>query len=120
MTKLQQRKPLLQLRNIKKYYPIKGGILQRVQGHVKAVENVSVDVYEGETLGVVGESGCGKSTFGRTILGLEPLTEGSIIYKNQEIGGLPDRKLKAYKKEMQMIFQDPYASLNPKQRIGHA
>lgn len=120
MTKLQLQKPLLQLSNIKKYYPIKGGILQRVQGHVKAVENVTVDIYEGETLGVVGESGCGKSTFGRTILGLESLTEGSIIYKNHEIGGLPDRKLKAYKKEMQMIFQDPYASLNPRQRIGHA
>jgi oligopeptide/dipeptide ABC transporter ATP-binding protein len=118
--KLQQQKPLLQLRNIKKYYPVRGGLFQQVQGHVKAVENVTVDVYEGETLGVVGESGCGKSTFGRTILGLEPLTEGSIIFKNQEIGGLPDRKLKVYKKEMQMIFQDPYASLNPKQRIGQA
>ncbi|MED1202748.1 ABC transporter ATP-binding protein [Heyndrickxia acidicola] len=120
MTKLLQQKPLLQLRNIKKYYPIKGGILQRVQGHVKAVENVTVDVYEGETLGVVGESGCGKSTFGRTVLGLESLTEGSINFKGQEIGGLPHRKLKALKKEMQMIFQDPFASLNPKQCIGQA
>jgi len=120
MTKLLQQKPLLQLSNIKKYYPIKGGILQRVQGHVKAVESVSVDIYEGETLGVVGESGCGKSTFGRTVLGLESLTEGSIIFKGQEIGGLSDRKLKAFKKEMQMIFQDPYASLNPKQCIGQA
>lgn len=120
MTKQLQQKPLLQLRNIKKYYPIKGGILQRIQGYVKAVENVSVDVYEGETLGVVGESGCGKSTFGRTVLGLEPLTEGSIKYKGQEIAGLPDRKLKAFKKEMQMVFQDPYASLNPKQSIGQA
>src|SRR5581483_6279122 len=92
----------------------------RVQGHVKAVEDVTVDVYEGETLGVVGESGCGKSTFGRTVLGLETLTEGSIKFKGQEIGGLSDRKLKAFKKEMQMIFQDPFASLNPKQCIGHA
>jgi oligopeptide/dipeptide ABC transporter ATP-binding protein len=118
MTKSLQQKPLLKLNNIKKYYPIKGGILQRVQGHVKAVEGVTLDVYEGETLGVVGESGCGKSTFGRTVLGLEPLTEGSIIYRDKEIGGLSDKKLKPYKKEMQMIFQDPYASLNPRQRIG--
>ncbi|WLD93157.1 ABC transporter ATP-binding protein [Alkalihalobacillus sp. AL-G] len=116
MMNLQQ--PLLQINNVKKYYPIKGGLLQRVQGHVRAVEDVSIDLYEGETLGVVGESGCGKSTFGRAVLRLEPLTEGSIVFKGQEIGTLPDRKLKAFKREMQMIFQDPYASLNPRQRIG--
>lgn len=117
---LVQKKQLLQIRNLKKYYPIKGGILQRVQGHVKAVENVSIDVFEGETLGVVGESGCGKSTFGRTVLGLEPLTDGTITFKGEEISGLSDKKLKPYKKEMQMIFQDPYASLNPRQKIGAA
>jgi oligopeptide/dipeptide ABC transporter ATP-binding protein len=116
----EKQKPLLQIRNLKKYYPIKGGILQRVQGHVKAVENVSIDVFEGETLGVVGESGCGKSTFGRTVLGLEPLTEGTIIFKDQELSGLSDKKLKPFKREMQMIFQDPYASLNPRQKIGAA
>lgn len=114
------KQPLLQLSNIKKYYPIKGGILQRVQGHVKAVESVSLDVFEGETIGIVGESGCGKSTFGRTVLGLEPLTEGSVVYKGKEIGYLSDQKLKPYKREMQMIFQDPYASLNPRQRVGDA
>ncbi|WP_257348103.1 ABC transporter ATP-binding protein [Pseudalkalibacillus decolorationis] len=118
MMNLQQ--PLLQINNVKKYYPIKGGILQRVQGHVKAVEDVTIDVYEGETLGIVGESGCGKSTFGRAVLRLEPLTEGSIVFKGQEIGTLSDRKLKAFKREMQMIFQDPYASLNPRQRVGDA
>jgi oligopeptide/dipeptide ABC transporter ATP-binding protein len=119
MTLLRQ-KPLLEIRNLKKYYPIKGGILQRVQGHVKAVENVSIDVYEGETLGVVGESGCGKSTFGRTVLGLEPLTGGEVMYRDQKLSSLPDKKLKPYKKEMQMIFQDPYGSLNPRQKIGAA
>lgn len=110
--------PLLKVRDVKKYFPIKSGLLRKTMTNVKAVEGVSIDVFEGETLGVVGESGCGKSTFGRTILGLESLTEGTIQFKGQEIGGLSDRKLKKFKKEMQMIFQDPYASLNPRQRIG--
>ena len=110
--------PLLKVRDVKKYFPIKSGLLRKTMANVKAVEGVSIDVLEGETLGVVGESGCGKSTFGRTILGLESLTEGTIQFKGQEIGGLTDRKLKKFKKEMQMIFQDPYASLNPRQRIG--
>ncbi|WP_077624729.1 ABC transporter ATP-binding protein [Sediminibacillus massiliensis] len=117
MTKQQ---PLLEVKNVKKYFPIKSGILKRTTGNVQAVENVSIDVYEGETLGVVGESGCGKSTFGRTVLGLEKLTDGTIKYRGENIGGLPDNKLKKFKKEMQMIFQDPYASLNPRQRIGDA
>nr|WP_074598647.1 dipeptide ABC transporter ATP-binding protein [Sediminibacillus halophilus] len=115
MTKQQ---PLLEVKNLKKYFPIKSGILKRTTGNVQAVENVSIDVYEGETLGVVGESGCGKSTFGRTVLGLEPLTAGTITFRGQEVGGFPYRQLKKFKKEMQMIFQDPYASLNPRQRVG--
>jgi oligopeptide/dipeptide ABC transporter ATP-binding protein len=116
----QSQLPLLKLEGVKKYYPIKGGILQRVQGYVKAVENVSLEVYEGESIGIVGESGCGKSTLGRTILSLEKATAGKIFFKNQEMTRLPDRKLKEFKREMQMIFQDPYASLNPRQRIGAA
>ncbi|WP_044749383.1 ABC transporter ATP-binding protein [Bacillus alveayuensis] len=116
----QSQLPLLKLEGVKTYYPIKGGILQRVQGYVKAVENVSLEVYEGESIGIVGESGCGKSTLGRTILSLEKATAGKIFFKNQELTSLPDRKLKEFKKEMQMIFQDPYASLNPRQRIGAA
>jgi oligopeptide/dipeptide ABC transporter ATP-binding protein len=118
MSQLQQ--PLLKLEGVKKYYPIKGGILQRVQGYVKAVENVSLEVFEGESIGIVGESGCGKSTLGRTILGLEKATGGKIFFKNQEISNLPEKKRKTFKKEMQMIFQDPYASLDPRQRIGAA
>ncbi|MFZ3577200.1 ABC transporter ATP-binding protein [Virgibacillus sp. DJP39] len=117
MTKQQ---PLLEVKNVKKYFPIKSGILKRTTGNVQAVKNVSIDVYEGETLGVVGESGCGKSTFGRTILGLEELTDGSIKFRGEEIGGLAEGKLKKFKKEMQMIFQDPYASLNPRQKVGDA
>lgn len=112
--------PLYQLRNVKKYYPIRSGLLKRVTSEVKAVEGVSLDIYEGETVGVVGESGCGKSTFGRAALRLEPLTAGSLVYKGKEIQQLPERKLKPLKKEMQMVFQDPYASLNPRQRIGPA
>jgi oligopeptide/dipeptide ABC transporter ATP-binding protein len=116
----QPQQPLLKLEGVKKYYPIKGGMLKRVQGYVKAVENVSFEVFEGESIGIVGESGCGKSTLGRTILGLEKATDGKIFFKNQEISNLPEKKRKTFKKEMQMIFQDPYASLDPRQRIGAA
>jgi len=114
------QKVLLELKGVKKYFPIKGGILKRVQGHVKAVENVSLQLYEGESLGVVGESGCGKSTLGRAILGLEGLTEGKIHFKDSEIQDLKRKEKLKFVKEMQMIFQDPYASLNPRQRVGHA
>ncbi len=117
---MTNQQPLLEVTNLKKYFPIKGGILQRTQSHVKAVENVSFDLYAGETLGVVGESGCGKSTLGRTILGLEDLTDGNINFKGENIGELSDKQLKEFKSEMQMIFQDPFASLNPRQRIGDA
>ena len=111
---------LFSLRDVKKYYPIKGGLLKRTVGHIKAVDGISLDIYNGETLGVVGESGCGKSTFGRTILRLEELTEGSLVFEGTELGKKSERALKPFKKKMQMVFQDPYASLNPKQRIGKA
>ncbi|MGI2327898.1 ABC transporter ATP-binding protein [Planococcus sp. YIM B11945] len=114
------RKVLLELEGVKKYFPIKGGILKRVQGNVKAVESVSLKLYKGESLGVVGESGCGKSTLGRTILGLEELTDGKISFNQEEIQDLKKKEKKKFVKEMQMIFQDPYASLNPRQRVGHA
>lgn len=115
-----RRQVLYSLKNIKKHYPVKGGIFKTVKGHVKAVDGITLDIYKGETLGVVGESGCGKSTFGRTILGLETPTDGSMIFKGDDISGKTSRQLKPYKRDMQMIFQDPYASLNPKQRIGDA
>ncbi|MCM3717600.1 ABC transporter ATP-binding protein [Fictibacillus phosphorivorans] len=111
---------LYSVKNVKKHFPIKGGLLQRVKSHVKAVDGITLDIYKGETLGVVGESGCGKSTLGRTILGLESLTEGELVFNGNNISKHSARQLKPFKKEMQMIFQDPYASLNPKQRIGDA
>lgn len=111
---------LYSIKNVKKHFPIKGGLLQRVKSHVKAVDGITLDIYKGETLGVVGESGCGKSTLGRTILGLESLTEGELVFNGNNISKYSARQLKPFKKEMQMIFQDPYASLNPKQRIGDA
>jgi oligopeptide/dipeptide ABC transporter ATP-binding protein len=111
---------LYSVKNVRKHFPIKGGLLQRVKSHVKAVDGITLDIYKGETLGVVGESGCGKSTLGRTILGLESLTEGELVFNGNNISKYSARQLKPFKKEMQMIFQDPYASLNPKQRIGDA
>ncbi|EGA89896.1 oligopeptide ABC transporter ATP-binding protein [Planococcus donghaensis MPA1U2] len=125
MTTIEKKSPLksdilLELNSVKKYFPIKGGMLKRVTGNVKAVESVSLKLYKGESLGVVGESGCGKSTLGRTILGLEELTDGKIYFNEQEIQDLKRKEKKKFVKEMQMIFQDPYASLNPRQRVGHA
>jgi len=125
LTTIQEKSPLksdilLELNSVKKYFPIKGGLLKRVTGNVKAVESVSLKLYKGESLGVVGESGCGKSTLGRTILGLEELTDGKIYFNEQEIQDLKRKEKKKFVKEMQMIFQDPYASLNPRQRVGHA
>ncbi|WP_042375054.1 ABC transporter ATP-binding protein [Neobacillus jeddahensis] len=117
---LTEPKVLLELKGVKKYFPIKGGILQRKQGDVKAVENVSLQLFEGESLGVVGESGCGKSTLGRAILGLEELTEGKVYFQDAEIQDLKRKEKLKFVKQMQMIFQDPFASLNPRQRIGHA
>lgn len=119
-TATTNRQVLYSLKNIKKHYPVKGGIFKTVKGHVKAVDGITLDIFKGETLGVVGESGCGKSTFGRTILGLETPTDGMMVFKGDDISEKTSRQLKPYKKDMQMIFQDPYASLNPKQRIGDA
>ncbi len=114
------KQTLFQVKDVKKFYPIKGGLLRRTQAEVKAVNGVSIDIYNGETLGVVGESGCGKSTLGRAILGLEPLTEGELIFQGKPIHDLSKGQLRPYKKSMQMIFQDPFASLNPRQKIGSA
>ncbi len=120
MSALREKPSILKLEGVKKYYPIKGGMLKRIQGHVKAVEEVSLELFEGESLGVVGESGCGKSTLGRTILGLEDVTDGKVIFQGKEVQSLSNRQRLPFKKQMQMIFQDPYASLNPRQKIGAA
>ncbi len=109
--------PLLKVEHLKKYYPIKGGIITHTTGHVKAVDGVSFEVMEGETLGLVGESGCGKSTIGRQIVGLEKPTEGSVIYNGVDLAALKDRELAQVRTQLQMVFQDPYSSLNPRKHI---
>ena len=117
---LLSQEPILQVKNLSVHFPIKKGIFNKIVDHNKAVEKVSFDVYPGETLGVVGESGCGKTTTGRVIVGLQKPTEGEIIYKGKDIALMNERELRELRKDVQIIFQDPYSSLNPKMTIGSA
>jgi oligopeptide/dipeptide ABC transporter ATP-binding protein len=110
--------PLVEVRDLVKHFPIKGGILQRTVGLVQAVEGVSFDIRRGETLGLVGESGCGKTTVGRLLLRLIEPTSGSIRFDGQDITKLRGSALRPYRRRMQIIFQDPYASLDPRTPIG--
>lgn len=110
--------PLLSVKNVKKYFPIRGGILSRVIGQVHAVDGVSLDVAPGETLGLVGESGCGKSTTGRCIMRLIEPSEGEIWFKGENVTQLEGEALRAMRRDMQIIFQDPFASLNPRHTVG--
>ena len=114
------KKPVLKLSSLKTYFPIRNGFFGGISSYVKAVNNVSFDVYPGETLGLVGESGCGKTTIGRTILRLEEPTEGEMIYKGLDIAKMNADELRDFRKEVQIIFQDPYSSLNPRMTIGNA
>jgi oligopeptide transport system ATP-binding protein len=109
---------LVEVRSLKKYVPIRKGLLQREVGRVHAVDDVTFAVHEGETLGLVGESGCGKSTLGRTVVRLLEPTAGDVLFRGRSIGKLRTRALRPLRREMQMIFQDPYASLNPRKRVG--
>lgn len=108
---------LLEVKNIKKYFPIKGGILRRAIGQLKAVDDVSFAVKQGETLGIVGESGSGKSTLGRVILRLLQPTEGQITFNGTDISTLSQRKIRPFRSDMQIVFQDPFASLNSKMNV---
>ncbi|MET0317729.1 MAG: dipeptide ABC transporter ATP-binding protein [Rhodococcus fascians] len=111
--------PLLEVTDLVKHFPIKSGIIvDREVGRVKAVDGVSLTINEGETLGLVGESGCGKSTLSRTILQLTTPTSGSVKFQGEELVGRSRRGMRPLRRQMQMIFQDPYASLNPRKRIG--
>jgi oligopeptide transport system ATP-binding protein len=117
--KSNNREVLLSVRGLKKHFPITSGlIIQRQVGAVKAVDDVSFDVFKGETLGLVGESGCGKSTTGRTVLQLYRPTAGSVVFEGKELTTLPPEELRKMRKRMQMIFQDPFASLNPRMSVG--
>ncbi|WP_412034780.1 ABC transporter ATP-binding protein [Tissierella pigra] len=109
---------LLEVKNLKKYFPIKGGFLKKTIGHVKAVEDVSFTIKKGETLGIVGESGCGKSTTGRTLLRLLEKTDGEVYYDGREIYGLPKDEMIKLRTKMQIVFQDPYSSLNPRKTVS--
>jgi oligopeptide transport system ATP-binding protein len=110
--------PLLSVKNIKMHFPVTGGIFSRVQGYVQAVDDVSFDVYPGETLGIVGESGCGKSTTGRVLLRLLEATAGTVEFEGQDIMQLNDKKMTEMRRNMQLIFQDPFSSLNPRMNVG--
>ncbi|WP_438391319.1 dipeptide ABC transporter ATP-binding protein [Bacillus sp. LMT] len=109
---------ILELKDVKKYFPIRSGFFQRKVGDIKAVDGVSFSLKRGETLGIVGESGCGKSTAGRTMIRLYKPTDGRILFKGQDISGLSEEKLrKSVRKNIQMVFQDPFASLNPRKTL---
>lgn len=108
---------LLHVQNIKKYFPVKKGLLRRTVGQVKAVDDISFILKKGETLGIVGESGCGKSTLGRTILQLTAPTDGNVMYEDRDLNELSFKEMRPIRRDIQMIFQDPYASLNSRKTI---
>ena len=118
----EERKVLLQVRDLKQYFPVKKTKLREKQRYVRANDGITLDIYEGETLGLVGESGCGKSTFGRTLLQLYPQTHGDVIYykdgKAIDLKKLSKEEIRVLRKDLQLIFQDPYSSLNPRMTVG--
>ena len=114
----QKGQPILSVKDLKTYFPVKRGLMRQTVGHVRAVDGVSFDIGHRETLGLVGESGCGKSTVGRTILRLIPATEGSVYFQGKDVLAKSGGEMKALRQEMQIIFQDPVGSLNPRMTVG--
>ncbi|MFN8187929.1 MAG: oligopeptide/dipeptide ABC transporter ATP-binding protein [Gaiellales bacterium] len=115
---LRKGQPLVEVENLVKRFPIHAGLLMRTVAHVHAVEEISFDILQGETLGLVGESGCGKSTTARLVLKLLDATSGTIRFDGKDISGYSRKQMRPLRREMQMVFQDPYSSLNPRQTIG--
>jgi oligopeptide transport system ATP-binding protein len=111
--------PLLQVRGLRKYFEVRGkGVFRRTTAHVQAVDGIDFDLAPGETLGIVGESGCGKSTLGRTILQLIPATDGNVLYGGRDLTGLSRREMRELRQDLQIVFQDPYASLDPRMPVS--
>lgn len=115
---MSENKDILEIENLKVYFPIKAGVMQRTVGHIRAVDGVSFKINRGETLGLVGESGCGKTTIGRAIVRLNEPTEGKILFEGKDILATEGKELRELRKHIQIIFQDPYSSLNPRQTIS--
>src|SRR5512136_629774 len=117
---IKEKRTLIEVKDLVKYFPVRGGLLQRVVAWVQAVDDISFSIREGETVGLVGESGCGKTTVGRTMLRLIEPTSGSVIFDGVDVAKLKGRELKEMRVNMQIIFQDPYASLDPRMPIGES
>jgi peptide/nickel transport system ATP-binding protein len=115
---LYSQEPILKVENLRTWYPLRKGVFGRTYDYIRSVDDVSFDVYPGETLGLVGESGCGKTTLGRSILRLVEPTSGNVIFEGRDITKLNNKELREYRKQAQIVFQDPYSSLNPRICIG--
>ncbi len=114
------QEPVVSIRNLKKHFPIRTGVFSRTTGYVKAVDGISFDIYPGETFGLVGESGCGKSTTGQVILRLLSATEGSVTFRGEDVFTASSDRMRQLRKDMQVVFQDPYSALNPRMTVGAA
>lgn len=115
---VQTSKNILEVKNLQTYFPIKDGVIQRVVGYVRAVDGISFSLRSGQTMGLVGESGCGKTTAGRSILRLTPKTDGTVLFRGQDVYALNNKQMRALRPKMQIIFQDPYSSLSPRLPVG--